>query len=74
MAKRKASGWFVVSYYAGDRPGKTRPRGFVKGVFGKAKAHREAEFFQRKAGGAAANVIVKAFSCQRAPKLFNLKA
>ncbi len=74
MASRKASCWFVVSYYAGDRPGPSRPRGSVRGVHGKAAAMKEAAAIQKRLGGQKANVIVEAFSCERAPKLFDLKA
>lgn len=74
MAKRKPSCWFVVSYYAGDRPGaKPKPRGFVRGTMGKAAAQRLAASLQRKEGGQAANVVVEAYSCDRAPKLFDLR-
>ena len=74
MAKR-ASCWFVISYYAGDRPGmKPKARGFVRGVMGKAAAQKYAAHEQKREGGGAANVIVKAFSCDRGTKLFDLKA
>lgn len=75
MTKRKPSCWFVVSYYAGDRPGaKPKPRGFVRGVMGKAAAVKHAASEQHREGGQAANVIVEAYSCARAPKLFDLRA
>ena len=73
MAKRKPSCWFVVSYYAGDRPGKDKPRGFVRGTMPKRLAEKHARFLQKEFGGNAANVVVKAFSCDRATKLFSLK-
>lgn len=74
MAKRKASCYFVVGYYAGDRPGRAKPRGNVYGVMSKRAAERHAKFLQRKAGGQRANVVYEAVSCSRAPKRFNLKA
>jgi len=70
---RKTSCWFVVSYYAGDRPGRSRPRGFVRGTMDKAGAQKYAAFLQKEAGGQKANAIYEAYSCDRAPKLFNLK-
>jgi hypothetical protein len=40
---------------------------------GKAAAQRLAASLQRKEGGQAANVVVEAYSCDRAPKLFDLR-
>lgn len=71
---RKPSCWFIVSFYAGDlhRVGKrNKPTGFVRGTMGKASAVREAKHWEEKLGE---HVFVRAYSCERAPKLFNLKA
>jgi hypothetical protein len=74
MPKRKASCYMVVGYYAGDRPGRSKPRGNIYGVHNKAGAERHAAHLQRKAGGQAANTIYEAVSCDRAPKRFKLRA
>lgn len=39
----------------------------------KAAAQKYAVAQQRREGGQAANVIVEAYSCDRAPKLFDLR-
>jgi hypothetical protein len=62
----------VVGYYAGDVPGSKRPRGHVYATMGKAAAIRHAADMQRRAGGQAANAIYKAFTCERAPRIFDL--
>lgn len=72
--KRGASCWHVVSFYAGDlsRVGRRgdKPTGFVHGTHDKAFAIREATHLEKKLGE---HVFVRAYSCARAPKLFNLK-
>ena len=73
VAKRKMGCYFVVGYYAGDRPGRNKPTGFVYGTMGKAAAEKHANFLQKKAGGQKANTIYEAVSCTRAPKRFSLK-
>lgn len=77
MARKKASCWFVVGYYAGDngRIGKRgeKPGGTVYGTFSKRTAvreaaHRDAEYTRR-----GQPAFAKAFQCDRAKRLFDLK-
>jgi hypothetical protein len=72
MAKRAASCYHVVSFYAGDlhRVGtRDRPRGFVRGTHGKATAQKEAQRLDRELGQ---HVFVRAVKCSRARRLFDL--
>jgi hypothetical protein len=77
MAKRGTSCWFVVGYYAGDERyiGKRgeRPGGTVYGTHDKRTAvreaaHRDAEYARRGEPATA-----RAFQCDRAKRLFDLK-
>lgn len=71
---RRASCYHVVSFYAGDlwKVGKRgeRPAGIVRGTHNKSAAIRHARDLD--AGGGAR--FVRAYQCDRAKRLFDLKA
>lgn len=77
MAKRRTACYHVVSFYAGDLArvqgrGKDRPDGFVNATIGRRKdALTFAKTLEKQKGE---HVFVRAIKCDRAKKLFKLKA
>lgn len=76
MARRGASCWFVVGYYAGDhgRIGKRgeKPTGVVYGTHDKRTAVREAAARDAEYTRRGESAYAKAFQCARAKRLFDL--
>lgn len=78
MSRKPARACYhVVSFYAGDlwkveTRAKDKPMGFVNGTIGKRRdAVRYAAELEKKKGE---HVFVRAIKCDRAKRLFNLKA
>jgi hypothetical protein len=75
---KKASCWMVVGYYAGDEryigKGGERPGGTVYGTHDKRTAVREAAARDREYSRRGEPATARAFQCDRAKRLFDLKA